>query len=133
MSVAAEYTGYGGMSQTMLRGVNFLARCISDKHFIPPLLFHTVECLIGLSQNSINVVARLAEVPAHANGYRRAGANTVPFNGFAYPRGNLAQRIFIAGREDHHEFVAAPAAGVVVGPHAGLEHSATRQRISSPA
>ncbi|VXB64614.1 hypothetical protein MARINON1_50951 [Marinobacter salarius] len=25
MSVAAEYTGYGGMSQTMLRGVNFLA------------------------------------------------------------------------------------------------------------
>jgi hypothetical protein len=25
LSVAAEYTGYGGMSQTMLRGVNFLA------------------------------------------------------------------------------------------------------------
>jgi hypothetical protein len=26
LSVVAEYTGYGGMSQTMLRGVNFPAR-----------------------------------------------------------------------------------------------------------
>src|SRR5690606_12118467 len=80
-----------------------------------------VEGLIGIAQNGVQAVAWLAEVPAHADGKGRAGVFAFLFYTGANAAGDLLERYLIAGRQQHHKFVAAPAARMIIGPYRCLQ------------